>query len=397
VTRALVVAVVALAGCPRAKPPQTGGGSDHFDPDRDETRRRSLAELQDQILLSYERDEPADIESPMIPPRIDDKKVGHPIAPGRIGVGPGDALFAGELERAPSRWPLDVAPLTPTSAHSKRLEVHLSQDGTAAWAFDEISWRIGMCGRQAVIPLRMTGLYARDGDRWVTVFEHVSFGHIPSPLRGVPPKPIATEVIDRELADNLSRILSPVLYRKIDQAPKVIGTGAEVMLLGPDLSSEWHGPDVLGAKLTAGNMKLEDRRVGVVGHGMKDTTIAYWIGNLTADLPGRPGVPPGKAWLRATFVFEYRRRVTVQVGKAKQVTATEAETKSCAEDSTDCEWVLVLGHVSEPINDEDLATTVFGTALISPKPLQVTCDDGSRPTARQPERPRPPEQGARTP
>jgi hypothetical protein len=387
-----LVLLTVLAGCPRPKPPQTSTQGDAFDTDRDDTRRRSISELQDQILASYERDEPAEVESLMIPPRLDDKKFAHPIGPGRIGVGPGDALFANELERAPSRWPLDVAPLTPTTAHSKRLELHLSLDGTAAWAFDEISWRIGMCGRTAVIPLRMTGLYARDGDRWVMVFEHVSFGHMPSPLRGVPPKPIATEVIDRDLADTLSRKLSPVLLRKIDQAPAVIGTGAEVMLLGPDLASEWHGPDVLGAKLVAGNMKLEDRRVGVVGHSLRESTIAYWIGNMTADLPARPGVGAGKAWLRATFVFEYRRAVKA---------GAQPTEKSCAEDTKDCEWVLVLGQVSEPINDEDLANTVFGTALISPKPLQVTCDDGSRavPSAPRQERARPAPQGpaARTP
>jgi len=49
-------------------------------------------------------------------------------------------------------------------------------------------------------------------------------------------------------------------------------------------------------------------------------------------------------------------------------------------------WVIVQGHVSEPITDYALANRVFGTALESVnlesgEALRVTCDDGSRPTA----------------
>ncbi len=51
--------------------------------------------------------------------------------------------------------------------------------------------------------------------------------------------------------------------------------------------------------------------------------------------------------------------------------------------------MLVQGHVSQPIDDGpdpsgerydivDLTTLVFGTALVRPKPLEVTCDDGGR-------------------
>jgi hypothetical protein len=40
--------------------------------------------------------------------------------------------------------------------------------------------------------------------------------------------------------------------------------------------------------------------------------------------------------------------------------------------------VVVQGHLSQPIDDIDLAQLVYGTALISEKPLQITCDDGRR-------------------
>src|SRR5262249_30730506 len=137
-------------------------------------RLRMVAELQDDILASYERDEPPDVETQMIPPAV---------GPARIGVGPGDVLYADELQRAPSRWPLRVAAGTQSSVRSKRLDIHFALDKqvSAAWMSDELSWRITMCGRTSVIPLRITALYAHDGDRWVQVFEHLSFAQVPVP------------------------------------------------------------------------------------------------------------------------------------------------------------------------------------------------------------------------
>ena len=44
-------------------------------------------------------------------------------------------------------------------------------------------------------------------------------------------------------------------------------------------------------------------------------------------------------------------------------------------------WVVVQGHLSEPIYDNDLARAVFGTAQASDlqrEPLRITCDDGRR-------------------
>lgn len=374
--------VLVLAGCPgppaREQPPLA-------DPvavtDRD-LRADMRVELQDETLSAYERDEPPEFESTMIPPQI---------GSARIGVGPGDVLIGAELERAPSRWPLDVAAGTPTAARSKRLEIHLAQDGSAGWVFDEISWRIGMCGRTAVIPLRFTALHARDGDRWIPVFEHLSFGRTPIPardrtLRG---RTFRDARIDPDLHDALSRVLAPVLSRNIARNPTTIVTGPEALLLGPDLYDEWHGPEVLGAQLAAANLRAEDRRVGIVGRRASTATIAYWVGNFVANLPARPGVAGGKVRLRGTFVFEKRRAEKVVIAEDGKSTQSAAPPKSCGSDPEGCRWMLVQGHVSQPIDDGpdldpdkreyvDLATSVFGTALISPKPLEVTCDDGSR-------------------
>lgn len=376
----LVVAL--LAGCParqvKERPPLADpvAGSDG------DVIAAMIAELQDDVLTSYERDEPPEVETGMVPADI---------GAARIGVGPGDVLVAAELERAPSRWPLRLDAGVAAEVRSKRLETHLAKDLSAAWVVDELSWRIPMCGRTAVIPLRITMLYARDGDRWVQVFEHMSFGHTPAPRRDgslygvrIPSRSVASS----DFVDALSSAMSPVLSNNIARAT-ALATGPEAMLLGPDVYAEWHGQDVLSAKLAPGPARtVEDRRIGYVGRSLETATVAYWIGNVVASLPARPGIAAGKARLRTTFVFERRRAIRHQVsGAAADPAAEDArkrlEAKSCAEDATDCAWVLVQGHVSQPIGDQELATLVFGTALMSSslesgEPLRLTCDDGSR-------------------
>ena len=307
-----------------------------------------LIELQDDILASYERDEPPELDSSMIVPAI---------GTARIGAGPGDVYIAGDLARAPSRWPLDVDRSTRTDVRSKNLAIQVAVDQSAAWMSDELSWRIAACGRTAVIPLRITALYAHDGDRWIPVFEHLSFGWAPTPLDAPPPKAIKTEVVSGDLRDELSGVLGRGLLRT-PHDPQVAAQDPGALVLGPDAADEWHGPAVLAAKLPAG--KLEDRRVGTVGRTPSEATVAYWIGNYIADIPARPGYGAGKVRMRVTHVFEKRR-------------PGDGKLRACTGD--DCRWMLVQTHMSQPISDDDLTQRIFGTALISPKPLQLDCSD----------------------
>ncbi len=369
---------VLLAGCPGARAKERAPLADSVAGGDGNLVGAMIAELQDDVLVSYERDEPPELESGMIPAEI---------GGARIGVGPGDVLVGGELERAPSRWPLRVEKTMPTEVRSKRLETHLAQDLSAAWVFDELSWRISMCGRTAVIPLRITMLYARDGDRWVPVFEHMSFGHMPAPRRdgSLYGKTIPSKVVSTDFKDELSNVVNPVLAYSANRTA-ALATEDDAMLLGPDADAEWHGRDVLGAQLAPGPAKIvEDRRIGYLGRSLGRATIAYWIGNVIADLPARPGVAAGKVRLRTTFVFEHRRVVNASEVKGD----ARPELKSCALDPKDCRWFLVQGHVSQPIGDQELATKVFGTALLSSnlesgEPLRLTCDDGSSGIVRVP-------------
>jgi len=360
--------VVALAGCPGNTPkpqpppdPTIGGDTEA------QRRERLVAELQDEILGSYERDELPEVETTMIPRQV---------GPARINVGPGDVLFGDDVRRmAWSRWPLLLAPGTPTTVRSKRLEIHVSNDHqvSAAWMSDEISWRITLCNRTAVIPLRMTGLYAHDGDRWVQVFEHMSFGRIPEPtgqLRGAPlaspaeacPAPPAPAehcpIFDHpkhEISDELTRLIQNLLSAQTEKIKASVSSSretedptqpSEAVIIAPDPEGEWHGQDFEAVRIIDGKVKFEERRVGVIGTSQKNATVAYWIGNFVADLRQ----PEGKARLRGTFVFEKRKN----------------------------KWTIVQAHISQPIDDVDLALRIYGTALISEKPVQITCDDGRR-------------------
>jgi hypothetical protein len=327
--------------------------------DDEATRRaRLFVELQDDILTSYDRDEPPDLDTGMIDPKI---------GTARIGAGPGDVYIAGDLARAPSRWPLDVDRATRTEVRSKLLSIHIAADQSAAWASDELSWRIEMCGRTAVIPLRLTALYAHDGDRWVPVFEHLSFGWPPTPLDAPLPKAIKTEVVSGDLRDELSGVLGRGLLR-VPHDASVVAQDPGAFVLGPDAGDEWHGAAVLDARLPAG--KLEDRRVGTVGRNTAKATIAYWVGNYIADIPARPGFAAGKVRMRVTHVFE-KRRAAPREGKP-------GDARSCASASSDCRWTLVQSHMSQPISDDELTNLVFGTSLVSAKPLALDCSEGGR-------------------
>jgi hypothetical protein len=82
---ATLATLAILAGCPRGKPPPTPIVEQAAASDTDmERRRRLIAELQDEILTSYDRDELPEVETLLIDPQV---------GPARIGVGPGDVYY----------------------------------------------------------------------------------------------------------------------------------------------------------------------------------------------------------------------------------------------------------------------------------------------------------------
>ncbi|MEO7735776.1 MAG: hypothetical protein ABIY55_32775, partial [Kofleriaceae bacterium] len=151
-------------------------------------------------------------------------------------------------------------------------------------------------------------------------------------------------------------------------------------VLGPDVGDEWHGPAVIDARVPAG--RLEGRRVGTVGRSPGDATIAYWVGNYVAEIPARPGASGGKVRMRVTHVFEKRSLARDPRSAVPRSCAKDPATRKAP---TDCRWLLVQSHMSQPITDDELTTRVFGTALLSSKPLEIDCSDRARaPTATVP-------------
>lgn len=306
------------------------------------------SELQDDILTSYERDEPPDLDTAMI-----DRRVGT----ARIGAGPTDLYIADDLAHAPSRWPLPVDRSTRTEVRSKQLLIQIAADQQAAWMSDDLSWRIDLCGRTSVVPLRLTGLFAHDGDRWVPVFEHLSFAASQPPAADAPPaKLIKGAVASRDLSDELSGVVGHLFRHD--------GTGlaqdANAIVIGPGPSDEWRGSHVLEARLPAG--RPEDHRVGTVGRDPATATVAYWIGNYLADPPPPPpGAPPAaaaKIHMRVSYIFEKR----CAKGKDKN-----------------CQWTLVQAHMSQPITDDELTRQIYGSAVTSANPLAIDCSGAPTP------------------
>ncbi|MCX5745566.1 MAG: hypothetical protein NT062_24075 [Proteobacteria bacterium] len=366
--RRAVVLLAFLAACPKRPPKERIQLADPVTSYDGDPVQAMKAELADQILLAYQRDESPDVDTATIAAEI---------GPARIGVGPGDVLIsADDFARAPSRWPLFLGPNARAEIRSKRLSIELARDRSAAYVSDELAWRIPACGRTATIPIRVTALYAHDGDRWVQVFEHLSFAHPPAvDPEGLVGKPFKSATApDRDLVDELSRGVSSDVARQ----GGIVADDAT--MIGPVVNDSWEGPSAV-ASIPA--LISDDRRVGLVGRDPASSTIAYWVGNFTMQVPGG-----GRVRVRGTFVFEHRKRAPTTVAldapePRRRTLAERAEAafhavNPCATDASTCRWTLVQAHVSQAIRDKDLATTVFGASLVQPyvpeQPLGVSCD-----------------------
>jgi hypothetical protein len=329
----LVAVAVALAagagGCPGGNGAGSGPPlSDTEGQDEPLSRMALLRDLESEVLDGYERDEPLDPQVRVIDPVI---------GPARIGVGPGDVWFGSQVSVGTSRWPLTTDRTIALDVKSKKLELHMAVDQSAAWVADEVSWRISACDRTAVIPLRFTSLYVRDGDRWSAVVEHLSYGRQPSPDD---PPDFGAGVDAGEADPAISAAVDGVIAPMLAVArPVELALAPEAFALGPDIWDELRTDEIAVTPLWPEDLKIEQRRVGVVERSGR-ATVAYWVGTL---LGGHAGGPPIR--LRATFVFERR-------GK---------------------EWTTAQAHVSLPVDDPALANAAFGGALAGLNPLRVNC------------------------
>ena len=284
-------------------------------PSEDEATRlaRLLAELQDDILTSYERDEPPDLDY-----RHDRSRRSGPRG---SASAPATCLDDSDRRRSRARRQPVAArrrsrDAGPTCARSGSRSSS-PPDQSAAWMSDELSWRITMCGRTAVIPLRITALYAHDGDRWVPVFEHLSFG-VGADRRSTRRRPGRSRPRSSsgDLRDELSGVVSA---RAVSRAARSAGRRA-----GPaSRSCSGPTPATSGTARTCSTRgcrpgKLEDRRVGIVGRTRRRSDGRVLGRRLRRRHPRAAGVAAGKVRMRVTFVFEKRRTVRRRRGQLRQ-------------------------------------------------------------------------------
>ena len=254
-----------------------------------------------------------------------------------IGPRPSD-IVVGLRPRAAGNDRRLYRALAPTIL-SKNLEIHLSQDGSVGWTFDETSYRVPYGGRVASIPIRNTSLFVRDFDRWVLVMEHQSYATSIDDLRAA----AAAERSEQparfpsrhkvEPARELVRLVGLLHNSDPRDLGRRIAPGDATLVLLPDRDHELHGPDaaagpalatVFGPSTTVG---LRDYRVGVAKNG----TVAWLAANLVLrTVVNDQQVDIG---MRGTYVFRRGER----------------------------DWQLVQMHISAPVGERELSRRLFGS------------------------------------
>jgi hypothetical protein len=361
-----------LAACPRKDPPQPPELPGDPYPGREQSLRGLLLrELEIEVAESY--------DIPTFELAVPSTAVSSRVGAVHIGVGP-EELAAG-VKGSVDRWPL--LPLDPDGnpldeAMSKRLEMHLSDDLTAAWVFDEVSYRFPGCVvhdyetgldtyKTATVPLRMTAVFIRDGERWVLVLEHLSYpqriGELVadadkltgSKLRnGVDPRAKQMEAPIKVLQRAVAVDTTP------EERARVFSSDRAALALWPDPEQELRGGAVveaagLAAAFDAEKIELESWRIGMSpdptgGVGGGSIAWAAVTLKLTARRVAGDDIETVPIRLRATFVLERR-----DVDGAPT-------------------WQVVQSHVSAPVSAPALIGTIAPVGGGNRPPWQRACD-----------------------
>ena len=254
-----------------------------------------------------------------------------------IGVMPEDVVVG--------RRPRDAArdrrlyPMLGPTLLAKNLEVHTAEDGSVGWMFDEMSYRVPYGGRTASIPIRNTGLFVRDFDRWVLALEHQSYAVSIDDLRGMA---AAGTLEPPRRFDNLTQAApSRELITLVDRLHNAGASPASVpvradegtLLLLPDRDHELRGAAAQDAPTLSSifgpstKVTVRDARVGVAKNG----AVAWVAANLVVRTMVNDA--PTDIGLRGSYVF-----------------VKGAET-----------WELAQMHLSAPVTERELSRRTFGT------------------------------------
>jgi ketosteroid isomerase-like protein len=231
---------------------------------------------------------------------------------------------------------------------SKNLEVHLSEDRSVGWTFDDVSCRVPdpFEGRLASIPLRVTAVYQRHLDTWVLVLQHVSYG---LPIEDVISWARAGRLrrpadIDRNIdpSDGIRKLiektLNGILLGKKRYRERKVAVDDISLVLWPGPDQEYHGSQISEARQLEElfGVATEVRPLGAHIGVARNKKLAWVAVNIQIDTVISDD--PTVFALRATYVFERR-------------------------DDSAGPWVQVQAHVSAPIVHTDLTKRVFGIEL----------------------------------
>ncbi len=218
---------------------------------------------------------------------------------------------------------------------SKNLDVHLSENGSVAWVFDEISYRVQYMNREASIPIRATAVYVRDVDRWAMVSEHHSYGVSASDLRKMAGegKLAKTRQIHNDYGSDKkgSASLLSLVGRFINGGTGLV-LSSETLVVFPGPTQEYHGMAALAAPTLAASfgsestVAIREFRVQIAS----DRHVAWIVANLSVNVSvdgTRVAIP-----LRGTFVLEKPQ---------------------------DREWGIMQAHISAGLLEGQISSWVF--------------------------------------
>lgn len=339
VVAAGIVAIAAACGAEPGDGPGVGAGGPGAGPASEVDEGALLRDLEATVLENYGLLELGNIEA-----YADRAAADRPIAifgaradAAVAGVAPPELyddrrLFAGRRVRMLSR----------------NLDLHLSPEGHVSWTFDDVSYRVSRDGREASIPLRVTGLYTRDVDRWALALEHRSY---PRPVReiiararsGDLPQPARFRTsydIDGP-ATQLRRVVPRVIFDAIGPhyRDSRLADTADALVVLPGVAREYSGADVAEAPTLAELFAGPDGEGAAVelGDHLIRVAASRDVAWMAANIAVRPPADESTIGLRGTFVFEDRPRAG---------------------------WVLVQTHVSAPVAGARVAERVFGSARL---------------------------------
>jgi len=230
---------------------------------------------------------------------------------------------------------------------ARNLDVNLSDDASVGWVYDEMSYRVAYDGRSVSIPLRFTGVFVRDIDRWVMVQEHLAYA---LPIEQIitlaragklkTPKRVCRKKECGGVAKRYLRSVVETLHTADRDAERhdVLASDPRALLLWPGPDDEYVGDAVTGAPRLA--ERFGDRAtvevVATRAAVSRSDKVAWVTANLAVHTGDDDDLVIG---MRGTYVLEL-----VRVGTNKY------------------RWKVVQAHVSVPVELSELSQRVFGGA-----------------------------------